>query len=599
MESIQMLKDTIGPRAEKIIADAYGMKKIGAKYRCPETQNHKNADHDPSMSWHADALQFYCHRCQKKIDIYTYYTEKKGLTHKDAMSELVVRPIKEFKNTKKASPLGVNQREYLHARGLTDETIKRFRFGSIDGGIAIPFYRHGKLTGVKIRKIDPNAKPKYYSIEGSDFGLYNMSEPNGKTLIITEGEIDCVSVCQCGYHNTVAVGKGVKSINQAIRDYDDYLNAYKNIIVLRDNDLPGAEILPPLKEAYKSKIKTPDMALYMDCGDINEVLQKHGEEQVKKIIESATAKIEGLRDLTIDPYEGIEVAEGRYIPTGMPLLDGAINDLMPGLVTLVTGRSNGGKTTFVTQVCANAVDHGHRVFWVAGEGLQTLAINALYKAVIGKDKEHYDYRTVNKRKFKEPKPEVLKALRKWHKEKLYFFNKGQSDLKTTDQLFAMMETTIDEKQPHLIVIDNLMSVLSVEKASEKLDRQADFMQRCCDLAKNAKIHIILVLHPNKTLMKDGDMDFEQISGTMDLANKADNIIVVKRHYEPKDAYITGEIALLKNRYFPDLLKIRTHYEVETGLLLEVDDQRLLSHYPFRWKEYLNKQAEITEDGMPW
>ena len=46
-------------------------------------------------------------------------------------------------------------------------------------------------------------------------------------------------------------------------------------------------------------------------------------------------------------------------------------------------------------------------------------------------KKEHCYKTVkiNKWYFKEPTKEVLQAIRNWHKNKLYMFNKGESKLK--------------------------------------------------------------------------------------------------------------------------------------------------------------------------
>ena len=47
----------------------------------------------------------------------------------------------------------------------------------------------------------------------------------------------------------------------------------------------------------------------------------------------------------------------------------------------------------------------------------------------------------------------------------------------------------------------------------------------------------------------------------------------------------------KNRYFNDLSKIKTHYDKETGLLLEIDEETgdYLA-YAFKWMQYLNQNV---------
>ena len=159
----------------------------------------------------------------------------------------------------------------------------------------------------------------------------------------------------------------------------------------------------------------------------------------------------------------------------------------------------------------------------------------------------------------------------------------------------MIEYEVKLNKHDLIVIDNLMSILSAS-AIEKMEKQAEFMQRCVNLSKAYRVHIILVLHPNKTYQKGADMDIEQISGNMDLGNKADNIISVIRYDDEikKTQGINGKIMLIKNRYYPDLVSCNTYFDKETGQLAEIRGSDYIL-YKFNWKQYLPgyEQEHIT------
>nr|MBK5236755.1 hypothetical protein [Clostridium sp.] len=104
-----------------------------------------------------------------------------------------------------------------------------------------------------------------------------------------------------------------------------------------------------------------------------------------------------------------------------------------------------------------------------------------------------------------------------------------------------------------------------------------------------------MLHPNKTLKKGDDMDFEQISGTSDIANKADNIISVVREYDEAERSqgIHGKICVLKNRYYSDLPNVNVNFEKATGLLLGINEKTNKAEtYKFKWKEYLNAKKKM-------
>lgn len=298
-----------------------------------------------------------------------------------------------------------------------------------------------------------------------------------------------------------------------------------------------------------------------------------------------------VRNLDSEPYKGIAKRDGRYISTGTPSIDYALNDLAPGCLTLILGRMNCGKTTFVKQIIANAINTDNKVFVINGEGDTETFINELYKCVIGRHEENYEVVRINKRFHKEPKPEILAALQRWHYNKFSMLNKSDADLNSTDELFKIIDNEIKINKPDLIIIDNLMSVLSAN-ANEKNEKQSDFVQKCHDLAVVNRTHIILVLHPNKEFRAGMDMEVEFASGTSDMGNKADNVIAITREYdEDKIALgVNGQIAVLKNRYYPDLKKIDTTYEESTGLLLENTQEGSIAY-----KFSLCKYTEIIED----
>lgn len=611
MSDIKDIKEKYGQAAESIIANGLNLTKIGKKYRCPNTYAHNHGDKNPSMSWDPKALQFHCFGCGMNIDIYGYYKDHLNYTHQEILRELGDND--DYKNTsmqqnrntfteelKNITPITKECIEYLGSRGITEETINYFKIRSYKGNIAFPYYKYESIVGYKIRKPIPKPpKPKMTSITGSKPYLFNAQNIEiSSELILCEGESDCMVISQCGYKNVVSVGAGATSMTALLEQSKEFLDKFEALIIVSDNDEAGNKMDKIFIDMFGGKAKLIDKKLYQ-YKDINEEYYKFKEKKIIEIIESARFKIEGRRDLDRTPYKGLNAKTGKYIPTGLNTIDYAINDLAPGCVTLLTGRSNGGKTTFTKQIMANAIDKGNKVYLVSGEGDQEVLINGLYQCVIGRNEEYYNTVKINKRCHKEPKKEVLKAIQKWHKGKFTLFNKGESKLKTMDELFKMIEYEIKINKFDLIVIDNLMSVLSVQ-ASEKLEAQADFVQRCHDIANNYNTHIVLVLHPNKTYRKGESMDFEQISGSSDIPNKADNILNVIREYDQEkiDEGVNGKIEVIKNRYYPDNPSCETYFEEDTGLLLEIEkDTRNAIAYTFHWQQYLNNHTENEIEGL--
>ena len=299
-----------------------------------------------------------------------------------------------------------------------------------------------------------------------------------------------------------------------------------------------------------------------------------------------------IRNLQTDPYKGISTPIGKFIPTGIPTVDEAINDIVPGSIMILAGRMNGGKSTFIKQIVANAISHDVKVFMMHGEGNQEYFINSLYQCVIGNIPEYYDFVKVNKKYHKEPKKGVLKRLQKWHSDKLTLYKHDEGELIGMTELFDIIKKQIVEKKQELIIIDNLMSMIN-PRSAEKNEVQAEFFQRCHNIAETYSVAIVVVVHPNKEYRIGAKPSVEHISGTSDIGNKGDTILWIVREYDQGiiDSGINGSIEILKIRDYSDIQSVDVHFDKESLVLCEIADTRI-KRYNFKFD---NGENEILID----
>jgi hypothetical protein len=110
--------------------------------------------------------------------------------------------------------------EHLHARGLTDDTIRAWGLGwhsktrrrlakkwGLDGGkpvylaraLTIPWHVEGEVWHVKMRLFEDwgDDTPKYIRVRGGEPSLYGLDRLAGKkTVVICEGELDAALLWQ-------------------------------------------------------------------------------------------------------------------------------------------------------------------------------------------------------------------------------------------------------------------------------------------------------------------------------------------------------------------------------------------------------------------
>lgn len=161
----------------------------------------------------------------------------------------------------------------LSKRNLTAETCKRYRYGAhADRQYATYCDDKGTPIAQKIRDRDKN-----FTIIGDSkkiskllFGL-NLARKGGKQIIITEGEIDAMSVSQA-MGNTwpaVSVPNGAQSADKAIAANLEFLESYEKVVLCFDNDEPGRKAIDKCVALFSpGKVAIAELGSYKDANDM-------------------------------------------------------------------------------------------------------------------------------------------------------------------------------------------------------------------------------------------------------------------------------------------------------------------------------------------
>lgn len=469
------------------------------------------------------------------------------------------RPNKKYKRLKqpkeaiKPKPEAI---QYLESRGISEEVAKKYEITvqtSHPNILVFPFYdEKGVLQFVKYRKTDFD-KTKDANKEWCEAStkpvLFGMKQCDDSfdTLVLTEGQMDSLSVATAEIPNAVSVPTGAKGFTWIPYCWD-WLCKWKKIIVFGDFEKGSISLLDELAKRLKDRVEHVREDNYKDCKDANEILLKYGAEQVRKCVEeSVKLPIDNVIDLAdvkeLDPYS-IE-----KIPTGIADVDNLLCGGIPfGVVTIVTGKSGKGKSTFVGQIITRALNKGDNVFVYSGE-----MPNYLFKAaidfqiagpanVVEEDRRDYIKRYVRK----SAKDKIVE----WYRGKCMLYDRTMVKDEDTD-LLNTIERMIVSQNARVIVIDNLMTMINKTRVKgSKLEAQSEVSNALEDMARFYNVCIILVAHKRKDSgIDDEDMD-DSIRGDSDIVNSAGVII----HYNVNKDENTMEnypriISVTKNRVF--------------------------------------------------
>lgn len=194
------------------------------------------------------------------------------------MPDSRVRLLTEATRTFQAS-LDDTARTYLASRDLGDAP-EMYGVGLVPGEpepewaqytgmLAIPYYTVEKqVVSIRFRTIDPDdRRPKYLQPPGSEITIYNMPAlaKRSKTIIITEGEIDCMTLDKMGY-----AAIGMPGANSWKPHYARALDSYERVIVWGDPDEAGQKF----NETIMASIRRATSAHLV--ADINDTYRQDG-----------------------------------------------------------------------------------------------------------------------------------------------------------------------------------------------------------------------------------------------------------------------------------------------------------------------------------
>jgi len=287
------------------------------------------------------------------------------------------------------------------------------------------------------------------------------------------------------------------------------------------------------------------------------------------------------------------------IPTGIKVLDSKIIGFNKKEVTVISGGNGSGKTTIIGQFILNNINNGFKCTLFSGEMTKERIKTWLHLQAAGR--QHTKRSQYGENVYFTPKY-IGEKIDNWTKDKLFIHN-NLVGLKFSNLLKTVEETVKNEKTD-IVYIDNLMAIDISEVNGDKYDKQTNVILEIVRIAKEFDIHIVFVCHPRKST---GFLRKSDISGTADLTNAVDNVIMchrVNRDFISTSADFFDKILIaefLQKGYTNciEMMKNRDlGYQDELiGLYFEPESKRMLNerfeNINYGWQDNLQEEQWIT------
>jgi twinkle protein len=491
-------------------------------------------------------------------------------------------PVAKLKQLMKSSPIVA----YLtNDRKLGGDWIKRYKIGQVEPAngkgwaISYPFYNaHGELVNIKYIALErEDGKKRSWQEANAEPCLFGWQalDPDVRGVVITEGELDAVSLAQYGYAAlSVPLGAGPKEKQKWIEQSWEALERFDDIYLCFDNetDHDKKAMVQVTRDDISQRLgKHRCYNVYMPDGikDPNEALQKGiTKEEISdcfaRAVPTKPASLKKAGDFYSKIYQRIYNPDrsGQLIPWGLTPVSGKLPKKVrfrPGEVTLITGQTGQGKSAVLRNILVDLGLHGERVCNASFEEPPDSYLRRMTSILCGQ--------------LRMPVEHMNRAM-EWLDDHVFCTDRvGEMKL---GELLDVFRYAYRRYGCSWFVIDSLMCLDDVPE--EDLDAQKKAVQKICSFAQETKTHIFLVAHPNKasgTALPVGTLG---VAGSAKLVQRVDNMLSVWRNTmkEMGDVNQQSEpdamLTLMKNREEGFLTKYPLWYDVEAMQYLEEDEK---------------------------
>ena len=456
----------------------------------------------------------------------------------------------------------------LPARGIREDTCRLF-------GYQVGDYK-GKRCQAAIYR-DPTSKaPLAAKLRFADKTFSFIGQPKnpplygqwlwgkGKMLVITEGEIDAMSVSQAQGNKwpVVSIPNGAQAAEKTIRQHLDWISGFDTVVLMFDMDEPGQKAAVACAQLLKPG--TARIA-HLSEKDPNELLkQGRPQEIVSAIWNAKPYRPDGIVSAA-DLWD--LVSSDDLVPT-VPYpyasLTQKTGGIRQGELVTITAGSGIGKSLFCREIAYDLmVNHGRKVGYVALEENSKRTLLGF----VGMDLNrplHIDRSGVT--------ADDLRPGFDRLSDRLYLYDSfGSVD---PDNLVDRLRYLAVACECETLVLDHISIAISgIEDIDER--RALDVMMtKLRSLVEETGVSLFVVSHlrrpggESKGHEQGAQVSLSQLRGSHSLAQLSDMVIGLERDQQGDDANTTT-IRVLKNRHSgmtgtAGLLK----YDTSTGRLVE-------------------------------
>ena len=477
--------------------------------------------------------------------------------------------------TKAIIPIENMKLDSLRARGITEETCRAYSYYKVrmaEGWAQVANYYddEGKIIGQKLRFANKIFKVRG-DISNRFYGQQKWAGGGGRKLVITEGEIDCLTVSQLqgNKYPVVSLPLGAGSAKKVFKANMDWLNSFEQVIVMFDMDEAGRQGVKSIEGLLKpNKLYVANLPLK----DTNEcLLNGKGQDVIKAIWSAKPYMPDGIingKDTWDEVSKEDDNDEGYPYPWDIDLNKMTMG-IRKGELTVLTAGTGVGKTTFVRELAYDmGVDKHLKVGMLMLEENVKRTVKGLMSIAAGK-RLYINRQGLSDEEFKA-------AFDKTMGTGNYVLYEHFGSLEGDNLMDKIRYMAVGEKCDFIILDHVSIAVSGIEGDNERklIDVLMTIMR---SLVEETGVGLIVISHlrrvPDQQAHEEGGAtSLSQLRGSGAIAQLADTVIGLERNQQADGRKKNlVRVRVLKNRWTGETgIAGYLFYDRDTDRLTAVD-----------------------------
>jgi twinkle protein len=462
----------------------------------------------------------------------------------------------------------VGEHHALGKRKLAIDTCKVFDYQVADYNgqkVQVANYKDGKgrIVGQKIRFAN---KDFLFLGDAKKATLYgkHLWRDSGNMLVITEGEIDAMSVSQAfgNKYPVVSVRSGAAGAKKDIQRNIDWLEQFQTVVFMFDQDEPGqkaAEECALLLSPGKAKIAK------LPVKDASDMLV---DGKVKELIDAVWGAKAFRPDGIISGDELWDIVSSTETADSVPYPFNGLNEKTLGArrgeIVTITAGSGIGKSALTRELAYHLIKQGHTIGYIALEESVKRTALGLIGLELNKP-VHISMEGVTEDDLRNAYSHTVGNGR------VYLYDHwGSTD---TDNLLQRVRYLVRGCGCDYIFLDHLSIVVSGMDGGDERRLIDTTMTKLRTLTEEVQCGMFLVSHLKRPEGKGHEegaaTSLAQLRGSAAIAQLSDMVIGLERNQQDKDDPNLTTVRVLKNRWTGDTgIACHLRYNKETGRMTE-------------------------------